>query len=425
MRGVRLRRVWVVVALVMVAGGLSGCSLFVDSQLTTLMTQLGQDPAQAQRYFTSGATVSLPVIDESGHTTIAVNQQLKYVLTSRFSGIFTDQGEALGEALVAATTGLRDRATAGETSARIATQLFAILGSDQTIANHMPTGLKSRLAAILADYMPDVIAAVEDRSVVLSDGYYWGNYFDSYPEGSMPYGGLITLDEVKVLLGALGQGVNADTNVQIVIAGWIPAETLSTDYLMKRFPVDLSGPVTLEASNRIGNVADFVASDLASITSPVARFAVKQPRELQPILQALDRVAAAAFLVPASPDDWSPATWEQIRTEATHAITSAASDPVVDPTASVSQLRNAIETRAGAIILDALLNSGGTSPAVLDGWTRPFPDGRTTIPPVVTQDGNGRYHADPAAPGFGAWRETNRGVPWYTITSAVQDGLFW
>jgi len=196
----------------------SGGSWYTDP-IVGVLDMLSTNAEAAQLVFSGGQTQPV-TIDGQPAQTVQVNSRLVYLMNSRdwsgaSDGTGSDQGTALGDVLQAATTTFRDTQAAGQTSASIATQVFAVFGQSQEIADNMPTGLRTGVAGIVASYMPDLFTAQMTPGAV---GTFTDSLFRPTDFGFLgaPAGAEFTQDEMNRILAALGQ--NTD-DVKIVGAG--------------------------------------------------------------------------------------------------------------------------------------------------------------------------------------------------------------
>jgi hypothetical protein len=138
--------------------------------MTNLMTGLSHNAEAAQHFFSQGGDDKVKI---NGHD-VEVNARLHYLLQDRTwsPSDYSDDGDALGDALRAATMVYRNRLATGETSATIASQTIALLGDKTGDGAHgghwymlgggasagwkMPPALRSDVADILASYVPDL-----------------------------------------------------------------------------------------------------------------------------------------------------------------------------------------------------------------------------------------------------------------------------
>ena len=138
--------------------------------MTNILTGLSHNADAAQHFFTQGGEETAEVNGQK----ITANSRLEYLLLDRTwsSSATSDEGDALGDALRAASTVYRDRLATGATSATIASQTMALLGAKTGEGAHgghwymlgggasagwkMPVSLRSDVADILASYVPDL-----------------------------------------------------------------------------------------------------------------------------------------------------------------------------------------------------------------------------------------------------------------------------
>lgn len=183
-----------------------------DDPLPGLMTMLANNPAAAQQVFANtptwnGAPGSTATVDNQP---IFVSPRLAWLTSRPWNPKSSDDGVSLGQALETATTTWRDAETTGQTSARIASQLFALTGQNRQAAAALPDPLKIAVAVILANYMPDVYATLfglpdpdrpgQNLAPDFAEGYALGNpYYDNLPAGAV-----VTASEFDNLMQAFG-----------------------------------------------------------------------------------------------------------------------------------------------------------------------------------------------------------------------------
>ena len=199
--------------------------LFADP-MAGVMAALGNNPAAAQNFFAGGDKVTV-VIDGQE---LLVSDRLAYLICDRTWAIDPTNGGSLGEALVAATTMLRDRAGTGMTSAQIASQAFALIGEKSGPGGggwQMWDGMVPHVAQMLSSYGTDVFRAIVLDTDHLEDG--WAQRDDPgalalFP-GGLAYGAVLDkalLERIVARIGADTTAVFVDENGRIVPGGAAP-----------------------------------------------------------------------------------------------------------------------------------------------------------------------------------------------------------
>jgi len=194
-----------------------GNQINVRDPLAGIMGALGHNPEEAQKFFTEGGNETVSIHDQD----VSVNSRLKYLTQDRtWSGSdLSDEGDGLGKALRAATTVFRNRVDSGATSASLASQSIALLGSHigdgqadgfMGIGHHdgwnMYTGMRDEIADIVADYTPDLYRQYSANTGAdddLTKGWLGTDNSADLPGG--PYGMVFNQDDMKQVLQTLGE----------------------------------------------------------------------------------------------------------------------------------------------------------------------------------------------------------------------------
>lgn len=202
----------------------------VYDPLDSILHALARQPDVAQAFFTAGDVTVRSI--EGGDRRF--NERLVYLLEDRR---WPDDGAALGEALVAATTFHRDAADAGRTSAELASQTIALVAESTGDGDgwfdagwQAPTALRPALATILVDYMPDVFHIVSAPAFTPGDPGAW---FAASPPGFPPhgpYGLAVTSTMLETVVGTIG--TNPDDARRLL------ASVLGTQQLRTAFAID-------------------------------------------------------------------------------------------------------------------------------------------------------------------------------------------
>jgi len=401
------------------------------------------DPRTGQIWFTDPLPGVLTMLStNTGAAQIVLNDQdrLAYLLvTHSWSGEAltglgpsSDEGTALGKAMEVATTAVRNRQTSrqanqssdgnasGQVSAEIATRVFAILGQSRETADSMPDGLKTSVANITASYMPDVYAVTKDLGARIDDptsgGYHTEDDYgaDGFPAG-MPFGALLTQDELGNILEALGRDpsqANRDANIKIITTAWATTDAIVAS--QKTTELAASGMTRPDQLIAFTNAAAHDASVLGFITNHAVageKDAAKAAHDKAVwIGQAIDAVTAIPVLsLPGKAAEWA---WKQALDAAGTAVKNQLPDGSFDPSQVADDINKASTRQSLVNWLTALANAPG-------GLTQQQIDvGLSTG--ALTLDGQG-YHVHTDVRGFTAWEDT--AIPTETFESAIATGL--
>jgi len=194
----------------------SGANLDV---MANIMHGLANNPDAAQNFFTQGGNDKVKINGKD----VEVNSRLHYLLQDRtWSNInSSDEGDGLGDALDAASTTYRNRLANGATSATIASQTMALLGSKTGDGAHgghwylfgggssagwkMPTALRSHVADILADYVPDLYREYHGADRPSDTMPPWLQTDNSQGVEGDPYGMSLNHDDLSKIIQTLGE----------------------------------------------------------------------------------------------------------------------------------------------------------------------------------------------------------------------------
>ncbi|WP_166346209.1 DUF6571 family protein [Phytoactinopolyspora limicola] len=221
-----------------------------------LMQALGNNPEAAQNFFNQGGNIKVEIGDQEQY----VNARLQYMIQERTwrPGAGSDGGAGLGIALETATTTFRDRSSQGRISARIASQTFALIGSQtgEGASNrlgpipdspgwHMWEGMRENVANMLADYAPDLIQTAGQNGRLNSIAERgWTGTTDRFGEDA-PYGATMNRELMEQLLGTLGHDAE---HIEIVMAGVVGASQLRMSVALENGLTDgheLSAPAAI------------------------------------------------------------------------------------------------------------------------------------------------------------------------------------
>lgn len=344
-----------------------------------VMGMLGNSPEAAQQFFQDGPRAEVEIDGQS----IEVSERLTYMLNRRWSrGHGSDEGEGVGSAWRAATTVLRGQDERGETSAELATQIFAAIAaktgegaSDGLIWGigadngwEMSEQMRPHVAAMLADYAPDMFSVIGeggqdgDLSLGYTDGY------TRFPDG-MPYGAVLTDEIVENLMFTLGQDAE---NVETVGAGWIAANQVYVNYHAQRA---LERDPDAAAAYLRGELPalDNAALDGATVLASLMNFAYDgknaDDAAAEARAQAMQKILSAASAIPVFKPaellgEWGGYAFNQAKGEALNAIGGSGSAG-----AGVDDINNVREQAAEAAVdtyMTTLLNQGYFDESVIE-----------------------------------------------------------
>ena len=203
--------------------------------MTNIMRGLSHNADAAQHFFSQGGDDKVKINGQD----VEVNARLHYLLQDRTwsSSDTSDEGDALGDALRAATTVYRNRLETGETSATIASQTIALLGDKTGDGAHgghwyllgggssagwkMPEALRSDVADILASYVPDLFREYSDPANRPSDLVPpW--YQTANPQGvdGDPFGMSLNHDDLSKIVQTLGEDSANITKISTAVLAY-------------------------------------------------------------------------------------------------------------------------------------------------------------------------------------------------------------
>jgi len=418
---------------------------FIDDAMPGVMSMLASNPDAAQRFFTSDSAWQCRIEDDTvtikiDGQDVKVNARLAFLLTqydwSRGPAGLSDNGDALGKALEVATTWYRNRDQTGQTSAIIATDVFAILGQSQSQSDSMPEMMKNHIASIAADYMPDFIraansdAANPDLSRFSKAAFYDGNYDAMFPPG-MPWGMLVTVSELENLFHGLGRGPNALDNLAIVTGGWAAADQLRAAYRAQQNAGDWQASVKDDTS-----VLKLIIENGLSGGDADEEERKKQAAWINLIIAWVGAIPAlkapiAALEVPEAIKELGGYLWDQAKKyaqdQAKAAITAGLSYSTKD---KLSDLQSAAARQCAVVWLQAMLDNNQNyqwlSQEAINNGLADVDDTGRPVEPVLKEDppGSGHYTLNPNSVLFVPWVENNS-TNWPAIQDAILRGLDW
>lgn len=384
-----------------------------------IMAMLGNSPEGAQLFFTGGPTETIEIDGQQ----VEVSSRLQYLIQELTWSIGrgSDDGAGLGRALEGATTSFRNTEASGQTSAELATQAFALIAAETREGRQMRDGMRADVAAMLADYAPDLFRTVGDPPVEDDlTGQLYAAQDDLFPVG-MPYGALLTDEVVTNLMFTLGQ---EPEHVATVGAGWAAAnhvylnhqlqEALANDdeaavaYLLGQ----LNGPDNHAANG--ASVLDFLMDTAYGGDDADAEAQAQRAKAMQDILGL---VTSIPVLKPAELlGEWGGWAFDQAKTRTLRVVgESGAGEADTD---ELNAYRDQAATEAQQMYLDALLANGYFDPEVIEQVNQT--PGVTLEAPslgALTIDENGETVFDVDSQEFQKWALDNAPI------SAIQQAI--
>lgn len=194
-----------------------GRPLNVGDPLAGILSALGRNAEAAQHFFTGGGTKEVEIHGQK----VQVGERLQYLLQERTwaERDHSDEGDGLGKALRAATIAFRNRDASGMTSASIASQTIALVGSKTNEGSDggwfgigkddgwkMYTGMRDEIADIVADYAPDLFREYSDAQGAEDTlGPPWSLLDNPADLPGGPYGMVFNRDDMQKILKTLGE----------------------------------------------------------------------------------------------------------------------------------------------------------------------------------------------------------------------------
>ena len=315
---------------------------WIDDAMPGVMAMLASNPDAAQQFFTSGSAYQSSVHNDTitikvNGQDVEVNSRLAYLLTQRdwSRGLLgmSDDGDALGRALLAATTAYRNPdAPSSYTSASLTSQVIALLGerTRQPDGWEMPQGMRDDIALIVADYTSSMFAAEKQGWYVDMSGPLWKDISADFP-GS-PVGAKFTEEDMDAILRTLGKNPK---ETAILGAGWT---TAMTAYLSNQVSMDYPDPQ--DRLDALRGIDDGLLKDQISLSSAV-----------------LDKIMNNAFK--GNGDDAALQAQKAALTTAILNVVVAGAIPVVSQVTKLKDLSQQILEEAGNQTVDWLAEQGG------------------------------------------------------------------
>jgi hypothetical protein len=375
--------------------------------LANIMMGLGHNPDAAQQFFDVNNPGAKTEKVEINGQQVVVNDRLRYLIQGRTWKY--DKGDGLGNALQAATTYYRNNEGTGRTSATIASQTFALIGTQTGTGGgflspntwKMWDGMRDNVAHIVADYMPDIYRTqgVDPPGSDTLDGKSWvySGQYPGFPNG-LPAGAMIDPKLMAKIVGTLGEDQN---NILIVTAGAAATQQIRMSYALDKSikdnpntPVMIirgeSVPYVSNAAIQGSNVLGWLVNN-AYVGDKADEDVQKKRAEL--ISKTLS-IATALPVIPKMPGDWSQFVYDQVKGTA---ISEIGKGPKGDSSGTYKQMDQTSKNALRQTTLNQLLQAGYLKPEHFDAANKDAKGNTYEAPPVEALKGhreNGRFVPD-------------------------------
>ena len=399
--------------------------------LANIMMGLGHNADAAQQFFdVNNPGAKTEKIKINGQE-VVVNDRLKYLIQDRTWKY--DKGDGLGNALQAATTYYRNNEGTGRTSATIASQTFALIGTQTGTGGgflspntwKMWDNMRDNVAHIVADYMPDIYRTqgVDPPGSDTLDGKSWvySGQYPGFPNG-MPAGAMIDPKLMAKIVGTLGED---QSNILIVTAGAAATQQIRMSHALDKSmkdnpntPVMIirgeSVPYVSNAAIQGSNVLGWLVNN-AYVGDKADEDVQKKRAEL--ISKTLS-IATALPVIPKMPGDWSQFVYDQIKGTA---ISEIGKGPKGDSSGTYKQMDQTSKSALQQTTLNQLLQAGYLKPEHFDAANKDAKGNTYEAPPVEALKGhreNGKFVPDeplqfnPDSDAYKAWAPTYADNAW-------------
>ncbi len=383
----------------------------VRDPMAGIMLMLARDPIAGQAFFLGGGTESVEIAGQD----LQVFARLHYLVTERTWAVDPDNGGALGAALEAATTILRDGGEQGRRSAEIAGATFALIGektgdgasggflgigADQ--GWQMWDGLRPHLARMLAGYGADVYRVVtigsDDQATEGWSNPGSGVLFD----GTMPYGVTLGQSSLDAIVATLGEDQDSFTPF---LTGMYQASNLAMSVGMARAMAQqpnaganfLTGGVSDDVNPAITNGASLIGWALSTGYGGDRVDEAMRKKQAEAIADALS-VASSLPFVPEIKPEWLSWSVDQAKDGALDAVRASAPS---DSGLTYAELDRGARVDLTRTTLDLLLQNGYLDERSLEGAAE---RGFVVEPPPATaviRNADGEPVAFDRSPGSG------------------------
>jgi len=376
--------------------------------MTGVMNALGNNPQVAQTFFSGGDQRDVEIDGKD----VTVDERLAYLVLDRRWDIDPTNGGALGSALEAATTKLRDSGYSGRVSAEIASQTFALIG-DKTgdgqsdgflfFGQHegwkMWDGLRPHVSQMLASYSADAYRVIVQDQDDFADGWSRdgsGELFDD----DMPYGAVMDKDLLARLVGTLGE--NQD-DVTPFLTGLFQAQNLAAHHGLTNALTNQPNAAAILITGGVTDDSNPAFTNGALVTSWALDQAFKgdksdeefQKKRAEAIADALS-IASAIPYIPEIKPKWLKFAVDQGKDATIDGIKDSVSE---DSGATYTDLSNKFEQQLVDATMNQLLQSGYFSDEAVQGAAdrdvnfRPPPaDAIDPGPPPSFKTSSSAYH---------------------------------
>lgn len=416
----------------------------ISDPLPGILTALSHNADAAQQFFNGGGTTTVTINGQQ----VPVNSRLKYLIEDRTwsTDLGSDDGAGLGAALQAASTFYRDNSSQGQTSATVAAQTFALIGSYTGhgksggvifgIGSHqgweMPKGMRSNIANMVASYAPDFIrtTGVEPPQ----NPPFNGSWVVSDPANSLfPPGGpasaWMNSDLMAKVIGTLGEDPK---NMDIVNTGIAAAGRLMIDYALQNGLQDPNAPSYVIKDSQGVPPIDAATYSLslalnAAITDGYHGDKTQQAFEKQraeDMSKVLGIVTSVPMAVPGG--EWTGWLLDQAKDLALDKI---GEGPDQNAQSTYNQTSADYQTKLQELTLNALLQNGYLSPANYasvnasvpgNQYKSPFdPEYADQDPPAVSIGPNGQPYFNFGSQAYSDWVQSGSPATTWTMTHVV------
>ena len=273
------------------------------------------------------------------------------------------------------------------TSAELATQVFGLIAAKTRENNggladfawgadngwEMWRGMRDDVAAVLADYSPDLFVTLPHGTDVDLTGDLYRGDNDQFPDG-LPYGALLNQHMVRQLMFTLGQDPE---HVATVTEGWAVANQIyqtqrvsgmTDDYV----PLFLAGNGRDALLNSLGYGAEVLDFLLDSAYTGDDADAAKAEERAKAVQRALSIASALPVLKPGEAvGEWGSYLIEQAKAQAVSTLGGSA--PGQSSTDDLNAIREGSADTAQRMFLDVLVRGDFFSPDAIASANEQYP----------------------------------------------------
>lgn len=335
--------------------------------MTGVMNALGHNPQAAQSFLDGGPTRTVKI---DGHD-VRVSDRLAYLVIDRRWDIDNTNGGALGSALEAATTKLRDSGPAGQVSADLASQTFALIGNKTGEGKSggflgigaddgwkMWDGLRPHVSQMLASYGADAYRVIATDDDDLTQGWSAPGSGQLFGD-DMPYGAVLDKALLAKIVGTLGE--NQD-DLTPFLTGLFQAQNLAvgkglTDALSDQPNAAanfITGGTSDDSNSSITNSSEVIGWALDTAYSGDKADEEMQKKRAEAIADALSLASSLPF-VPEIKPQWLAWGADQLKDKTLDEIRNSASS---DSGKTYTELNADVQERLEDATMNQLLRSG-------------------------------------------------------------------